>query len=419
MLDARDMKDAPWSETVICIEGEAQWDGTILIRARWLPLINYPLREKLYTELRDSIPRDELRALGLDRTELLIIADLPVEDLAPLLDSGRLPRPGHPEVLAGAFAQATEIHADDGHFVVVGRLKRNVAGLATAYLMPAHEDWEPLFERTTTRGWLDPHGITHIKNRADPGESAPHPELIAGPAASRVNVALLSLIALSFVATGGAGLHRAAFARLAQRGGGVLGPAVRAFGVHPALVGGLHAFLYGAFFFAMLTAIAIPHINALVLGFITRAFTDGSLGYVGRAYASGNVLNAAAATWVNNFLLQTVALTVLVSIVVPCIGVLKTLASFVLAGFGMAPLWSGMASNFTYHSITMTLELEAYIYACVAVVIFWMRIGSAARQRSLAPMKDGLRVLASGTVLAGILLAIAGLYEATTLILLR
>lgn len=418
-LDARDMEDAPWGGTLLCPEGDAPWEGTIPIRVRWLPLINYPMRERVYTRLRDSLPRNELRALGLEHTELLIVADLPVEELRPLLASGRLPQPGRPEVLAGAFAQATEIHADDGDFLVVGRLKRNVAGLATAYLMPADEIWDPLFERTTTRGWLDPDGITKIRKLPDPRAFVKRNELIAGPAASGPNVALLSLAALTFIAAGGAGLHRAVFARLARRGSGVLGPALRGLGDHPALVGRLHRFFYGVFFFAMVAALLLPQMNALVLDYITHAFSEGSLGYVGRAYQSGNVLAAAAATWVNNFLLQTVVLTVLVSFIVPCVGLLKTLASFALVGFGMAPIWSGMASSYTFHSITMTLELEAYIYACAAVVIFWMQIGAAARRRSLAPAKDGLRVIASGTLLAGIMLAVAGLYEAATLILLR
>jgi uncharacterized membrane protein SpoIIM required for sporulation len=67
----------------------------------------------------------------------------------------------------------------------------------------------------------------------------------------------------------------------------------------------------------------------------------------------------------------------------------------------------------------MVLELEAYIYACAAVVIFWARVFRAGRQRRLAPLRDGFKILGSTTILCGVMLAIAGLYEATTLILLR
>ena len=345
------------------------------------------------------------------------MAEMTPEEIEPLLGSGRLPRPGQPEVLAGAFANLNEVHADDAHLAVVGRLKRNVAGLATAYLMPADEDWAPLFDRTTTQGWLDPAGTEKLDHPENQEKIDKKRELMGGPAAAAAAVSGLCLVGLALIAVGGAGLHRAVFARMPRHG--VTAPAHLAFGERPRLVRAMHVWMYGSFFFSMALAIALPQLNALAMEYVRQAFTEGSLSYVGNAYRGGNVLLAAAATWANNYLLQTVALTVLLSILVPCIGLLKTLASFVLTGVGMAPIWSGMAAHFTYHSITMILELEAYIYACVAVVIFWEHILGALRRRSLAPVKDGFRILGSATLLAGVMLAIAGLYEATTLILLR
>jgi len=86
----------------------------------------------------------------------------------------------------------------------------------------------------------------------------------------------------------------------------------------------------------------------------------------------------------------------------------------------MAPLWSGMAWMFSFHSITMTLELEAYIIACVIVVYFWRRVIAGLRDKELLPcVIQGFRALGSGIMLTGTMLAIAALYEAATLILLR
>ncbi len=416
VLDARDRAEALWPGTVYAPEGEPPWEGAIEIRARWLPLINYPIRQELYTHLRRTIPHDQLRALGLERTERLIVVYAPAEQLEPLLASGRMPRPGRPEVLAGAYASLNEVHADDAHLVVVGRLKRDVAGLATAYLMPADEDWGPLFDRTATRGWLDPRGIEKLGLPENEKRIDKKQELSGDPAAASAAVSGLSIIGLALAAAGGAGLHRALFARMPRRG--ITAPARIAFGERPRLVRRMHTVMYGSFFFSMAAAIAWPQLNALAMEYVRQAFSEGSLSYVGDAYRSGNVLLAAAATWANNYLLQTVVLTVLASLAVPCLGILKTLASFVIAGVGMAPIWSGMPSRYSYHAITIILELEAYIYACAAVAVFWGQIVGAFRHGSLAPAKDALRILGSATALAGIMLAIAALYEATTLILL-
>lgn len=416
MVDARESAEAPWTGTVFSPRGEAPWDGTIPIRARRLPLRNYPIREQIHRELQKTMTPDQLRAIGLDRTEMFLVVYAPAAILEPLLASGRMPRPGYPEVLAGAFTTRNEIVADDGQFQVVGRLKRTTGALATAYVMPADEGWEPLFERTMSWGWLDPDGVEKLATADEDAALDDDAELYGGMYPASLASVWLCLAGLGFAAAGGAMLHRAVFRRV-QRG--VFGPACRTFTAEQGVVRAMHVFLYGGFFIAAVLALMVPPINVFVMNVIAHAFSEGNLGYVGDAYRSGNLIVAAGATWMNNYLLQTVVMTVLISIVVPCIGVLKTLLSFGLAGLGMAPLWSGTAANYTFHSITMILELEAYIYACAAVVIFWMRIVAAIRRRERSLAVEGARVLVSATLLAGALLAIAGLYEAATLILLR
>lgn len=415
LIDAREAARAPWTKAVFSPEGAAPWDGAIPIRARRLSLDNYPLRQQFHRALMKRLSPNELRALGLERTDWLIVVYAPVSTLEPLLASGRMPRPGYPEVLAGAFADRAEIRANDGHFEVVGRLSRTAAGLATTYVMPADEIWEPLFERTMTWGWLDPGGLDKLAAAKSDSTLDDDTEVYGGMFPASLLSMWCSLAGLALAAAGGSVLHRAAFARVRA---GLFAPACHAFGAHPAIVRVMHLSLYGGFFFAAVLALILPQINVFMINFIAHAFSEGNLGYVGDAYRSRSVPAAAVATWVNNYLVQTVALTVVASVFIPCIGVFKTLASFVVAGLGIAPVWSGTAANYTFHSITMVLELEAYIYTCVAVVIFWMKIVGAIRRSEPASAFEGARILASATVLAGVLLAIAGLYEATTLILL-
>ena len=234
----------------------------------------------------------------------------------------------------------------------------------------------------------------------------------------------------------------------------------------------MHIFVYGSLFGAMLLGIQEPLLHIVLQEFVAAAFTEGDLAYIGAAYESGNVLLAAAATFANNYLLQTIALTLLASFGVPMFGLFKTAASVVLVGLAMPPLWTGMAGGFTFHSVTMVLEFEAYIFACIAVWLYWapavravykrgplwilsflsaaafslallgIVVGSAgilggsvtwialalvwsvAEWQALPEIggplrKERLQVLGSTAILAGIMLAIAGLYEAATLILLR
>jgi hypothetical protein len=67
----------------------------------------------------------------------------------------------------------------------------------------------------------------------------------------------------------------------------------------------------------------------------------------------------------------------------------------------------------------MVLELEAYIYACVAVCAFWLRVVRGIRAgRAGEGLHEATIMLVSATLLAGVMLGLAGLYEAATLILL-
>jgi hypothetical protein len=72
-----------------------------------------------------------------------------------------------------------------------------------------------------------------------------------------------------------------------------------------------------------------------------------------------------------------------------------------------------------YHSVTITLELEAYVLASFAALLFAANVVQGFRQRQLLRcIARGLEIVFAAALLTGVLLGLAALYEATTLILL-
>jgi hypothetical protein len=181
----------------------------------------------------------------------------------------------------------------------------------------------------------------------------------------------------------------------------------------------LHLFMFGWFFTMLVAGMLNPLGNMRLMNLIRNAFQEGGLEYVGRAFESGNVLLAAAAIFANNYLVQTLALTLAVSLIVPFAGLIKTLASFTLAGFGMAPIWSNLLPVLPAHSITIAVELEAYVVACFAVVLWPVYVVRAVWRSNIREVLHGLSIVGGAAVVTGVILGVAALYEAVTLMTLR
>ena len=420
-LDGRDRTSQTWRGVIFAPEGRPPWEGALTIHVRSVPLHHFPTQQALYNQARDTIAQADAEAMGLDMTERIISVDMPSTDFETLLESGRPPVPGKPELVAGVYTRLDRFELDGATFEVVGRLQSGIPGLYFAYLLPDDPAWNAIFAKSAgaTTGWLDPDGMERIADMEDPEAFMKREAVTSRQAPVRTANAYLVTLGLLLIATGGALVHLALFQFCASLGAGVLSPIFNAVAQHRRLVLGMHVFLYGGFFVSMLMSMRLPVVSIFLQEYIAHEFREGGLSYIGAAYESGDIFRATGATFLNNYLLQTVVLTICISFVVPMIGVLKTLASFVLVGFGMAPLWSGMAGMFMFHSITMTLEFEGYIFACVAVCVFWIHLLEGLRQRQFAAgLVAGLKVVGSGTLLSGLMLALAGLYEATTLILL-
>lgn len=424
LLEANALSGQPWREAVIVPEGEPLWEGSVAVAARRLPREQFPgdrvLRELLESYLATAAPR----LTDFPSTERFFSIDVPAGDLEPLLASGRLPDPGTREVLAGELARLKAFFELDGErFTVVGRLKRGVGGMAFAYVIPRSEATRGHFseEAGATAGWLDAKGLPALLALDEAGdERLIGLEVLIDAIPTEPLCTWLTLAGLLLVAAGGALVQVRLFHALSERRCGPLTPVFRAVAERPVLLWAMHGLLYGLFFGMMGFGARYPVLNRRLQELVAQAFAEGDLSYIGAAYLSGNIPLAALTTFMQNFVMATVLLTILPSLAIPFFGVLKNVLSFALVGFVMTPLSTEMASMFVYHSITMTLELEAYVMATFVVCILPLSaFKGMARGGFGQELARGLRVVASGTLLAGIMLAAAALYEATTLILIR
>lgn len=380
--------------------------------------------------------------IGLSDPEMVIALDVSPEKLQPLLASGRLPEPGKPEVLAGDLARPESFKIDGIEFQVVGTLKRSVSGFLFAYMLPHGTDFAGLFtlERGAVEGVLVENGERLMKEGLLPdflatpeeteeeakadneaGEEVPErlvvPNYLGGLMRSSDRTVLLTLFAMALVAWGGALFQYHLFRRLKAGNGIMLRPFVEEALARPKLFWGTHLFFYGAFFLVMWAVMYNPLLAYRTKQYIEAVFEVGGLGHVGFAYDSGRISYAAWMTFYNNYIEQTLLLTFSISLFPIPLGLIKNLLSFLLVGGAMSPLWVGSSDMLVMHSITMATELEAYILACFAITTWPVMLVSGIRNRSfLKALKHGLLMLFSAMVFTGILLAVAAVYEALTLI---
>ncbi len=424
VLEDRWAASQPWIDALV-------FPGTIIEKEGRIPLWTReverskaePSEDPLQAALKTLLETEGLEAEGA-LPEYVVAAELEPETLAPLLASGRLPEPGRPEVLAGDLADETPFMLDGVPFTVTGRLRGSVSGFSIDYLLPYDPALERFFSEAAgaTRGSLFIDGLRRVEELLPATKSEKplkSPEYTGGQTRTPALYAWAAWLGLLLVAAGGVTAYRRVFVRLSHYPSLVLGPIIHETTHRPRLFAALHILMYPTFFGAMAAGLYLPELNYRLTEYLGFVFTQGDLSYIGDAYASGDILKATGATFLNNYVVQTLGLTFAISLFPIPLGVLKTLVSFGMVGFGMAPLWYGAAAGYAYHSITMVLELEAYVLACFTITVWpirwWRTLTGPAPGREFL---YNLRLFLGGALLAGIMLAIAALYEATTLILL-
>ncbi len=408
----------------VLVSGEPPpWPGALQVRLRTLPPPPGTFRGRLLAEL-ETQPHGEaaIHQLGLRRGARAAFVELDPA-FGHALASGRLPEPGKPEVLAGDLAADDTVVIPPVAFQVVGRLEPGTPVFANTYVIPAHPHFRALFspgdlDRTA---WLDVQGRERLREMldTDPGAIERMGEVEA-TVRMQPPFAIAGIGALMLMAVGGSLSQYRFLRRVGSRNPYFfLRRVLVDWAERPRLAFFIHAALYGVFFAAMTAAVAWPRLNLQMYEWTRYMFSEGDLGYVGAAYGSGSILAATAATFLHNYAVATVLTGMLPSLIFPFWAFLKNMVSFGLAGFVLAPLWADSVAGYTYHGITMILELEAYVVASFAAVMLVVHLGEGvAANQPGAGLRRGVAGMATAIVLAGIMLAIAALYEATTLILL-
>ncbi|HDP36029.1 MAG TPA: hypothetical protein ENN29_13075 [Candidatus Hydrogenedentes bacterium] len=460
IMDAHSVFDKPWNTAFILFEVP---DSLPPVDSRpvWARRVSRtgPLKEDAALKLLEVIVNWERfeQPVRLSEPELLIGLDLPESEQSKLLASGRLPTPGASEVLAGSLAREESFGVDGIQFSVVGRLHDTVSGFLFAYMLPHASDFKGLFaaDANAVQGLLVINGgvlldagllpekirrpgssenIVVVDDVAslpaasgvaagEPEEGEPKeapltlPAYTGGLLVTHPGVAVTAIMGLMIAALGGAIAHYYLFRLLLARRYRPLYAILSEINKRSGLFICLHIVMYSVFFYSMYAAIRNPLITYRITQYIEAVFSHGGLGYIGEAYASGDVVRAAWMTFYNNYIEQTLGLTFLISLFPVPFGFIKNLLSFALVGGALAPLWVGASQAYVLHVITMVLELQSYIIACFAIIAWPLHLFQGIRLgRGFASVKSGLLMLFSAAILTGAMLGVAAFYEAFTLI---
>lgn len=442
-VESQRVNKQPWALGVFVPEGDPELDDAVIVRSRRIPPGNFDSLANWIERNYPEAPRDpgvqELIDNVRDReqdTERVIYAPLFHEEMQPLLASGRMPEPGKPEVLAGPLVRVHEFEMDGVSFHVTGEISPLAGLFLNGCLLPEDDTFNNLFtdEHGAATGWIHRDGIDRLmiqrtqeldaqaeNTTSEPQSPKPdQPEFIGGAGMTGNGTTSAGILGLGLAGCGGA----LAFTRLlricTRRANPLIAPLLDEIALRPRLWFGLHAAFYGTFLLTMFLALRYPAWNMTLTRFVAQIFTEGELSFIGQAYASENIARAALATFYHNYVTATLLLTLAVSLIVPGAGVLKTWTSFAFMGFAMSPLWTGTLSAYTYHSLTMVMEFEAYILASFAAAVYAVRVASGLfRGNAPQGFARGLRVMLGAAVLSGCILAAAALYEAVTLLTLR
>ena len=346
------------------------------------------------------------------------------------LASGRMPRSATDEILAGFDAPHKDVlEAWGRRLTVVGVLDRSVTLLAKGYVVPGDSAGKDLFEasggevsdgyilRLTAREAVQPQ----MRKRLAAAFPAAKFHAKAGTVRVAPGPYYLYLAGMALLFLGGSAL----FIRLYGWLAGVIPFAwlrapLEAAQAWPRLLAGLHGLIFGGLIVAAALVYLVPPVQDFLLAAIVQAVESGRgpLGIAGTAYRSGSIPWAAAVTLAVNFFIGSLAYITLPSLVIPGIGVLGTVFRGLMIGVLLAPSMLALSTTMLPHSLTVLVEMEAYVLAAFFAVLipiyifrkaegptWWRRYGRA------------LLLNLEANAIIFIILAVVALYEATEVIL--
>ena len=152
------------------------------------------------------------------------------------------------------------------------------------------------------------------------------------------------------------------------------------------------------------------------------AGTSWPLGFAGQAYSSGNIIEAAFATFVVNFLWGTVVVLTLFSLIP--IGSAFIINAFrgQMIGLALSPTKLFFGQSLAPHLITIVIELQGYLIAGFISVLLPLALLKPQRfgcETRLEAFKKFAKWQFSVLPMIAIILALAAVYEAIEIILLK
>jgi len=178
-----------------------------------------------------------------------------------------------------------------------------------------------------------------------------------------------------------------------------------------------NAYYFGLVILGALIALAFPQAQRYMLDMAQIGLSSGPLSGIGGAYNSGNVLYAAAVTFVTNLFLGTIVEITIPSLIVPIWAPIMGLIRALMWGIMLIVPVPGVLpwNTVVPHYLTILLEGEAYvvaIFACLRQVKVLFKLGSLPKGQRLkaylTAIADNIKLLA----VVALLLAVAALYEA-------
>jgi hypothetical protein len=422
----------PWAAGAIVIgptgPGEKPLPGpSVPARLRLLP--GSETAEAILGALGEAAPGGAL-SLRLELRPKLFSLSLSDAGIGPgLLQSGRLPVADRDEVLAGARGPRRDrLSVGDRTLNVVGALKPDVALFADSYLAPG----------PVTAGGLFPEGDDSVHPatliRATP-EQARSRKFLEQLDAAYPSLKFTRMIPVERLGRRTFSLYLTGQALFLLGGSGALIGLYRWLAVRkvfpwlavplqeirqrPVLVWGVHLVYFGLVMLGSVVIYSLPEVQAVLVSSVRSQLTgkSGPLALAGKAYLSGNIPLAAAVTFLVNFVLGSILVISLPSVILPGAGAIIACVRAVTWGLLLAPTFVMNAAGMLPHSGTMLLEGEGYILAALFGLLIPVRMAES-RLGGTPLTRYGRAVLLNlqANVLVAIVLAVAACYEAVEVI---
>jgi hypothetical protein len=385
------------------------------------------------------------------RPKLIELPLTAIAELSPHLRAGRLPERGKDEVLAGSQEPRDEhLSVGDRTLRVVGGLEPGVGLFEDCYLVAADKSLDGLFPaedpavRRVDIVRMTANEFAEGKSLAQLAEVYPSKSFAILAAEVRSNPAgfALYLLGQAIFLLGGCGLLVGFYRWLALRvSWPMLAEPLGELAVRPRLLWGVHLIYFGIFVAAALMILQAPALNTVLMTSVQGQLsgqTPGVLAVAGQAYASGNMAYAALVTFVINFVLGSLAMITLPSLIIPGLGALLAAVRAAFWGLLLGPFQVDMAYRMLAHTGTLLLEGEGYILAtffALLIPIYIFGLGRSSKysvKPSLAELEPSLELQPQSTawsrykdaailnlkasVLVAAVLAVAACYEAVEVI---